>query len=123
MTLRDDLYKIIEKREENGTLYYTLRLNTESVIYKAHFPGMPVTPGVCLVQIGRELLEDFTGHRLEVSVLKNVKFVSVVEPLDGEDILYEIRKIEPTEDGLRAQIQVLGDGSVKAKISILCVKR
>lgn len=123
MTLKDDLYRIIDKREENGTLYYTLRLNAESVIYKAHFPEMPVTPGVCLVQIGRELLEEYTGLRLEVSGLKNVKFVSVVEPLNEEDIIYEIRKIEPTETGLRAQIQVSGGGSVKAKISILCIKR
>lgn len=123
MTLKDDLYKIIEKREEPGALYYTLLLNAESVIYKAHFPGMPVTPGVCLVQIGRELLEEYTGLRLEVCGMKNVKFVSVVEPSNCAQIVYEIRKIEPTDEGLRAQMQVLGEGSVKAKISISCVKR
>ena len=33
-----------------------LNLNTSHWVYDAHFPGNPVTPGVCLVQMAAEIL-------------------------------------------------------------------
>ena len=58
MLFRNNLYFIdAAQRTEDGAVY-TLRLNPDHVIYKAHFPGEPITPGVCILQIGQELLSD-----------------------------------------------------------------
>lgn len=55
-------------------LRFTVRLNAEHPIYKAHFPDMPVTSGACLVQIAEEL----TGRKTEQ--ITNLKFLQTVPP-------------------------------------------
>ena len=43
----------------------TLRLLPESPVYRGHFPGYPITPGVCLVQMALEVIgqmADQVGH-------------------------------------------------------------
>ena len=46
---------------------FRLRLNPEHFIYQAHFPGEPVTPGVCILQIGKELLAELLQESLEIT--------------------------------------------------------
>ena len=57
MTLKNKLYTITDMEHEGGTARFSLNLNAAHEIYEAHFPGEPVTPGVCLVQMAGELLE------------------------------------------------------------------
>ena len=57
MRLNGDFYRI-ESRLEDRTLGqsgFKVILNPDHLIYKAHFPGQPVTPGVCILQIIQEL--------------------------------------------------------------------
>lgn len=49
---------------------FRLRLNPEHFIYQAHFPGEPVTPGVCILQIGKELLAELLQESLEITHVK-----------------------------------------------------
>ena len=39
-----------------------IRLNPDHEIYRAHFPGNPITPGVCIVQIISEVLGEQHWH-------------------------------------------------------------
>ena len=56
MKLIDSLYKVIsDTRSETGHVF-SIELDPEHFIYKAHFPGEPITPGVCIMQIAKELL-------------------------------------------------------------------
>ena len=41
---------------ENG-FTAVLRCNPEHLIYQAHFPGNPITPGACLLQTAGEVLQ------------------------------------------------------------------
>ena len=74
MVLRDQLYSVYNKKKEGDSFIYTIELNPQHFIYKAHFPTEPITPGVCIVQIAKELLEDALGEMLEIKVIKNVYF-------------------------------------------------
>lgn len=105
---------------------FRLRLNPEHFIYQAHFPGEPVTPGVCILQIGKELLAELLQESLEITHVKNVKFLSVISPLIKEkEISYTFKKIETSEDSqeVKAQIIVASDEETKAKISFTCRKK
>ena len=101
---------------------FRLRLNPEHFIYQAHFPGEPVTPGVCILQIGKELLAELLQESLEITHVKNVKFLSVISPLKEKEISYIFKKIETSEDSqeVKAQIIVASDEETKAKISFTC---
>lgn len=124
MLLKNSLYTI-EKQEKQTSSEdvvggsFLLRLNPDHVIYQAHFPGEPITPGVCIVQIGKELMEELVGKPLEVARVKNVKFLSVISPKDTTSITYTFRKLEWAADGkeVKAQIVVTSGDEAKAKIS------
>lgn len=124
MLLKNSLYTI-EKQERQTSSEtvvggsFLLRLNPDHVIYQAHFPGEPITPGVCIVQIGKELMEELVGKSLEVARVKNVKFLSVISPKDTTLITYTFRKLEWGADGkeVKAQIVVTSGDEAKAKIS------
>ena len=44
--------------EKSSVFNSIIELNPEHGIYKGHFPYVPVAPGVCLVQIIKEILLD-----------------------------------------------------------------
>lgn len=122
MLLKNSLYTIekLEKPMEGVGGSFLLRLHPDHVIYQAHFPGEPITPGVCIVQIGKELMEELVGKSLEVARVKNVKFLSVISPKDTTSITYAIRKLEWSADGteVKTQIVVTSGEEAKAKISL-----
>ena len=136
MELRNKLYRIKDKQWDGHTGSYLLSLNPKCVIYQAHFPGEPITPGVCIVQMGKEVLEDATGMKMEIASVKNVKFLSIISPEDSQEITYLLNKVEwegmPGLSGaetsckdaegqdlrrLKALITVMAGDKAKAKIS------
>lgn len=127
MLLRNNLYTIsqIEINGLNGC--FTIELNSSHFIYLAHFPEEPITPGVCIVQIGQELLEllleesCLKKYRLEIKKVKNVKFLSVISPKNNTTIVYTMKKVEMSEDAMevKAQIDVSFKDEIKAKISLV----
>lgn len=127
MQLRNNLYTITEKNVDGLTGHFVLALNPSCFIYQAHFPGEPITPGVCIVQMGAELLEDLLGEslqkkvELEICKVKNVKFLSVITPKETTVITYRMKKVEMSEDGseVKAQMVVTSGDEAKAKISLV----
>ncbi len=127
MQLRNNLYTVAEKEVEGLTGRFAVSLNPSCVIYQAHFPGQPITPGVCIVQMGVELLEELLGESsgqkvsLEIAKVKNVKFLSVISPLENPQVDYFLKKLEKSEDGsgVKAQLVVASKEEVKAKISLV----
>lgn len=106
---------------EGTTAHFAIQLNSSSFIYQTHFPGEPITPGVCIVQMGKEILEELLHQPLEISMVKNVKFLSPISPEETTAIEYLVNKITRSDDGtVKAQIVVLAGTGVKAKISLVC---
>lgn len=121
MFFRNNLYFIDDiKRTDEGSIY-TLHLNPGHIIYKAHFPGEPITPGVCIMQIGVELIADTVGSNVDIKTVKNVKFLSILRP-NCLTLSVEIHRI--IIDGLNVNAHVVfsSTGVIIAKISLICQK-
>ncbi len=127
MLLRNNLYTVTHKEVDGLKGHFVLALNPSCFIYQAHFPGEPITPGVCIVQMGKELLEDLLEENLqkkvglEISKVKNVKFLSVISPNESTVITYQMKKVEMSEDGseMKAQMVITSGEEAKAKISLV----
>ena len=127
MKLKNNLYKIISKEEVNSIFNYTVELNPSCVIYEAHFPGEPITPGVCIVQIGKEVIEDLlleqssASRRLEIIKAKNIKFLSVISPNETPILTYQVRKLVFSDDKMTIETQIVvnSDDKSMAKISLV----
>ena len=82
MKLINDFFEIVSTVQRDDSYQCKVKLNPEHRIYKAHFPGNPITPGVCLMQMGEELLEQKCGQQLQLSTVKSIRFKKIVGPND-----------------------------------------
>lgn len=104
---------------------YVIELNAGHCIYGAHFPGHPVTPGVCLVQMVQELLSHTMECQLYTRSIRNVKFVSIVSPLTDARIAVVVTKLEQENGQINVQARIEGaDDSSRqfAKMSLVLEK-
>ena len=124
MILKNSLYTIADKRMEGSGIFYQILLDKNHFIYKAHFPNEPITPGVCIIQIAKELLEDYLHEEYEISYIKNIKFLSVLSPLSTPSVAYVFDKVTflPETNECKTQIQVQQDNVLFAKLSIIFKK-
>lgn len=124
MILKNSLYTIADKKMEGSGTFYQILLDKNHFIYKAHFPNEPITPGVCIIQIAKELLEDYLHEEYEISYIKNIKFLSVLSPLSTPSVAYVFDKITilPETNECKTQVQVQQDNVLFAKLSIIFKK-
>lgn len=79
--LLKDFYTVSSREQTSGQSFSVhLKLNAEHPVFKGHFPGNPVTPGVCMMQIIKELTEEITGTELFLTNAGNVKFMALINP-------------------------------------------
>ena len=114
----------------------TLRLLPESPVYRGHFPGYPITPGVCLVQMALEVIgqmadqvghdgkkeeaghdgkKEEVGHDVPVKLVaaKNIKFTSPVIPEEGMELRFNI-----SGEGENWSVEVFNGEALSAKMSL-----
>ena len=82
--LQGNFYKVVSNQSNNGSLHALLELNADHHIFDGHFPEVPVVPGVCMMQMVKELVEDFTGQRLRLSKADHLKFLTIINPRDNK---------------------------------------
>ena len=86
-TILTDFYTLQSyEKTENGSFTANILLNKDHDIFKGHFPGNPVTPGVCMMQIIKELTEEFIGRKLFLKTASNVKFMAIINPYETPEL-------------------------------------
>ena len=80
------LYTILEFEQQEDMLVAKIKLDKEHRIFKGHFPGNPVMPGVCMIQIIKELTEKAVGKELFLAQSSNIKFMAIINP-EKNDVL------------------------------------
>ena len=95
-----DFYKILsEEKISDSKINVTILVNEKHEIFKGHFPGNPIMPGVCMIQIIKELTEKITKQTLMIQTLSNVKFMALINPENNPELRLEL-DIAMTEDDL-----------------------
>jgi 3-hydroxymyristoyl/3-hydroxydecanoyl-(acyl carrier protein) dehydratase len=122
MNLIDDFYKITQQISGDSEFEYILSLNKEHFIYQAHFPGNPITPGVCIIQMCKELMEEHTGEKLFLKKIVNVKFLSVINPLEYEVLRVAFSKVSTMDNGYKFSVSVYWETIRFAKLSLFLQK-
>ena len=73
-------YTIHDTQGSDNKLSCRIEFNADHDIFKGHFPGHPVVPGVCMIEIVKELLQRTTGKDLTLRQAGNVKFLRLIVP-------------------------------------------
>lgn len=113
----DNTFYTIGKTELSGNTYRAeVILNASHGIYKAHFPGNPITPGVCLLQMALEILNANFDRNLRLVYAKNIKYLKVINPVENPVIgfVFQFR----TEEGLLyTDFEIVAGDTVFTKVS------
>ena len=96
----------------------TVRLLPESPVYRGHFPGYPITPGVCLVEIALELIAEMAGQaghdgKVRLVAAKNIKFTSPIIPTPGTELRFNLGG-----EGSERTVEILSGETLCAKMSL-----
>lgn len=95
-----DFYKVLSEEKTGDSKYtITILVNEKHEIFKGHFPGNPIMPGVCMIQIIKELTEKITQSTLMIQTLANVKFMALINPENNPELRLEL-DVTITEDNL-----------------------
>ena len=119
MKLDGSLYTILDEIPAETGADDRLRLDPDHIIYQAHFPGAPITPGVCLMQMGLELSQRCFGHPLKLQCVSQVKFLKTIVPSRTPLLLFSLRT-RPAEEGRRkVQALITAEGETYVKMTFL----
>lgn len=114
--LLNNLYTIgsFELSESKDKAVAHILLDKEHGIFEGHFPGNPILPGVCTVQIVRELLEKAMGKELILTRAGNIKYLGFINPVTTPEVQFDLT-IKSLDGG------VIGcNAIVSAKGNALC---
>lgn len=93
----EDFYEVSNTSLAGDDAVTILKVNKEHEIYKGHFPGRPVTPGVVLMQLFKEEAERIFGINLQLVRADNVKFTAVFDPTQENELILESNLTETGE--------------------------
>ncbi len=105
MKLINDFFFIVESLEKDGEYRCKVRLNKEHPLYMVHFPQNPVTPGVCLVQISSEILEEHFGKEFILKGAGSIKFKKIVKREDTPTFIFSNYKEQEGEASVFVSVE------------------
>ncbi len=89
--LEKDFFTIRRTSAGENSFKTEIELNASHHIYKCHFPGNPITTGVCLIQIAIELLEINLKRNFRLTEAKNIKYLKVISPVENPLIEFDVK--------------------------------
>ena len=83
---------------DSNKLSAMIRLNPSHEIFKGHFPGNPILPGVCVVQILKEILMYQSDNKLILNYASSIKYLSYINPVVNSIINIDV-ELKEAGDG------------------------
>lgn len=113
--LKDSLYFLKENYIENSAVEAVVTLDAGHAIFKGHFPGNPVLPGACMLQMVKELLETALQIPLQLIKADELKFLAVIQP-PTDEIRFSIRHQYMENAALKINATITRDNTVCFKM-------
>ncbi|WP_333850655.1 3-hydroxyacyl-ACP dehydratase [Epilithonimonas sp.] len=116
-SILNDFYAVTSYEKTEKGFKANITLNKDHQIFNGHFPGNPVTPGVCMMQIVKDLTEEFTKSKLFLKSASNVKFMAIINPIDTPDLVLEL-DINENEDEIKVKNTTTFGETIALKLSV-----
>ena len=100
MLLKDKFFIVLhEEKITANDAVYLCELKADCDVYRGHFPGKPVSPGVCNIEMIRECAEMLVGKDLKIDTIKQCRLTAVASPsvCPKVDVKVSVAQIEGTD--------------------------
>ncbi len=115
--LKDNFFTITSLQHEGNSIKVTLEINSAHKIFGGHFPGQPVVPGACILQMLKEILEQDFNEKLRLIKAHYLKFLSIINPEENNVCDIEIQYKKEANGIITVSAQLLQQTKVCFKFS------
>jgi 3-hydroxyacyl-[acyl-carrier-protein] dehydratase len=105
--------------QDNNNISANITINPNHDVYKGHFPGQPVVPGVIQLQILRELCEKEFNKPLSITGSSVIKYINMIIPDKNPKLAIDIA-IKEADGTYKIDGKILDGDTVflKAKLTL-----
>ena len=117
--MRDDLIQALLPAAHEGTpnaFSAEFRLDPALPVFRGHFPGRPLVPGVFEIEMVRLAVERHTGQRYRIASVTRAKFAGEVVP---GDLVVLAARVTPTDAGLSVSATLRVGDATKGAVTML----
>ncbi len=93
-----------------------IRLEPDNIIFKAHFPDYPITPGAVQIRVATELLENHLGKSLTLRTVSDLKFMEPLYP--GAEVEYSFTGLVEADGCVNVELSVHTGEKVYSRMSL-----
>jgi len=110
--LQGDFFHITTLQTADNTVAALLEINPAHALFGGHFPGQPVVPGVCMMQMVKEITEQVLGKATKLVKADQIKFLALLIPAENQPLRMEL-KLSARENGATGvDAQLLNEATV-----------
>lgn len=95
---------IISPEKDNASVI--VKLNAEHNIFSGHFPDNPILPGVCIVQMIKEILSEIIKKDVMLVKSNSIKFLNLINPLQNQIINFDFKIRNIDENNIHVSCQI-----------------
>ena len=112
LSVRNDYYALLGWTPAGGEgATFRVALLPGSDVYRGHFPGRPVSPGVCQVELVRQCAERLAGQELFIRGISSCRFLAVASPAACPEMEASVF-LSPVEGGFAVKACLTFGGKV-----------
>ena len=120
--LKNKLYHITQLEYSESQLSAEVVLNESHAIFDGHFPDIPVLPGVTMMQMIKEVLEEGEQCELRLKKSGNMKFLQMINPLKNSRISLVVKVRENKDEQMKISGQILSEDKICFKMTAQFLK-
>lgn len=79
-SFENSYYRLLGTTPTDSGAVFRVALLPGCEVYRGHFPGRPVCPGVCNIELIRQCAERLVGQRLHIHTVSQCRFTAVASP-------------------------------------------
>ena len=111
----------ISKDPDNG-IQAEFNFSEELELFKGHFPGSPILPGVAQIEMVRFALEKVFSKKVSIKTIRKTKFSHLVRPLETVAVKINILPEKPEDfNVVSTRVTVLCGDNVAGKLNLTLV--
>jgi 3-hydroxyacyl-[acyl-carrier-protein] dehydratase len=118
--LHNNLYTIQSLTDIENDIQASVLLRADHAIFKGHFPGQPVLPGVCMLEMISEITGENLNNEFRISGAPLIKFLRMIDPQKNPEIRLEI-KYQSSPESVTTNGKIFYDSQVFMKFQMILV--
>ncbi|WP_214073192.1 hypothetical protein [Mucilaginibacter sp. dw_454] len=119
--LKDGFFLFTHSQTEGDIVKYDIKLNAEHSIFEGHFPAQPILPGVCMMQMVKEVVETHINKPTQLLKANDLKFLAFIRP-DQDKLIQMDLEIKMEEEKIIVKASLLDEATTFFKFKGIFVQ-